>query len=236
MMLTGWPTETERLRYETLLSNLVAWRHLFVGQRVLDFGASWGTSAIALARAGAGEVVGVEPDAARVDEGRERVAREGLSMRISLVHTADTQALNFSDGAFPFVLSNGVLEHIPQPRDRFVKELWRLVRRGGHLMVTETPNTYWPVDTHTTGLWFNHWLSRDAAYRRAVRNGRFDAARADWATSGWRGMSYRELVRPIRDYRLIPDGTRLRHHVLSRVGLPASLIDPYPVWVLRKEQ
>jgi ubiquinone/menaquinone biosynthesis C-methylase UbiE len=229
------PSDTERWRYQNLVRNLTAWRALLQGHRVLDFGASWGTSAIALIEAGAGEVVAVEPDGARVERGRTLIAEALPGARISLLHVPNTEALPFGDGEFPFVLTNGVLEHIPQPRDRYVRELWRLVSPGGHLMVTETPNTYWPKDTHTTGLWFNHWLPRGLAHRRAVRRGRFRAERNDWATSGWRGMGYHELVRPIRGYRLIPDSTRVRHRILAAIGLPASLIDPDPIWILRKE-
>ena len=229
------PSDTERWRYENLLLTLTAWRALFSGRRVLDYGASWGISAVALINAGAREVVGVEPDLARVEKGRTLVREAAPGANISLVHTPDTAALAFADGEFGFVLTNGVLEHIPQPRDVYIRELWRLVASGGHLMVTETPNSYWPKDTHTTGLWFNHWLPREVAYRRAVRRGRFRATRDDWATSGWRGMGYRELVRPITGYRLVSDNTRLRHRLLATIGLPASLVDPDPIWILRKE-
>jgi len=230
------PTDTERWRFENLLRNLMAWRELFSGQRVLDFGASWGISAIALIRAGAAEVVGVEPDMARVEKGRTVVHDVDPTARISIRHAPDTSALAFADGEFSFVLTNGVLEHIPQPRDVYIRELWRLVALGGHLMISETPNKYWPKDTHTTGLWFNHWLPIDVAHRRAVRRGRFNPDRRDWSTSGWRGMGYRELVRPIGGYRVVHDNTRMRHRVLAAMGLPASLIDPDPIWILRKER
>ena len=151
-------SDTERWRYENLFRTLTAWGVLFKGRRVLDFGASWGTSALALIHAGAREVVGIEPDLSRVEKGRALVSAAAPGAKISLLHIPDTAALPFADNEFPFVLTNGVLEHIPQPRDSYIRELWRLVAPGGHLMVTESPNKYWPKDTHTTGLWFNHWL------------------------------------------------------------------------------
>jgi len=235
-LLALLPSDTERSRYENLVEKLTPWRTLFAGRRVLDFGASWGTSALALIRTGACEVVGVEPDFSRVEVGLGFVTRVGVADRVSLLHTPDTGALHFSDGAFSFALTNGVLEHIPQPRDRYIRELWRVVAPGGHLMVTETPNVYWPKDIHTTGLWFNHWLPRDTAYRRALRKGRFDRDRRDWSSSGWRGLGYRELVRPIRYYRLVHENSRFRHRFFAALGLPASIIDPDPIWVLRKER
>jgi hypothetical protein len=105
---------------------------------------------------------------------------------------------------------------------------------GGHLMISETPNQYFPKDVHTTSLWFNHWLPRDLAHRRAVRRGRFDRSRVDWNSSGWRGLGFFELVRPIGGYRLIPEKSRLRHRILTMIGLPASLLDPGPIWILQK--
>jgi len=200
-------TDTERWRYQNLLRTLMSWRALFAGQRVLDFGAAWGTSAVALIEAGAGEVVGVEPDQSRVEKGRALIAQVAPGAKISLLYVGDTSSLPFRDAEFTFVLANGVLEHIPQPRDPYVRELWRVLAHDGYLMVTETPNTYWPCDTHTTGFWFNHWLPRDMAHRRAVRRGRFRSNRHDWATSGWRGVGYRELVRPLAGYRLVHDNT-----------------------------
>jgi hypothetical protein len=112
--------------------------------------------------------------------------------------------------------------------------VWRVLRPGGHLMLAETPNKYFPKEGHTTGLWFNHWLPREFAHRRAVRRGRFDPNRTDWESSGWRGLGYFELVKPISGYRLIPERTRHRHRLLSMLGIPPSLIDPGPIWVLQK--
>lgn len=229
------PSETERQRYLTLLETLASRRALFADARVLDFGASFGTSAVALIRSGAGAVVGVEPSPVRIAQGLELVAKAAPGAKVSLICTPDTTALPFEAGEFAFILANGVLEHIPQPRTAYIRELWRVLASRGHLMISETPNKYFPKDVHTTSLWFNHWLPRGLAHGRAVRRGRFDAARTDWDSSGWRGLGYFELVAPIDGYRLIPERARWRHRLLTRIGLPASLIDPGPIWVLEKQ-
>lgn len=227
-------SETDRERLETLVQTLSEWQELFRGRRVLDFGASVGISLIALLRLGAVEVVGVEPDGARVARGKDLLARAAPDAKASLIHVPDTRKLPFPPGEFGFVLVNAVMEHIPQPRMDYIRELWRLVSPGGVLMVNETPNKYFPKEIHTTSLWFNHWLPRHVAYVRAVRRGRFDARRSDWHSSGWRGLGYFELVKPITGYRLIPERARLRHRLLALIGVPASIFDPYPTWVLQK--
>lgn len=228
-------SEVERGRYETLTSTLSAWKALFDGCRVLDFGASWGTSSIALIRVGASEVVGVEPNLERVKRGRKFVSGVAPAGKVALIHTPDTRVLPFGSGEFAFILANGVLEHIPQPRDPYILELWRILSPGGHLMISETPNKYFPKEIHTTSLWFNHWLPRRLAHRRAVRRGRFDPLRSDWDSSGWRGLGYFELVRPISGFRLVAEHKKVRHRLFSMIGLPASLVDPGPIWILQKE-
>jgi len=235
LLLPLLETDLERRRYSFILGTLVAHRALFAGRRALDFGASWGTSAIALSRAGASEVVGVEPVLGRVERGRQLIARAAPGVAIAMHHVEDTLHLPFKDGEFPFVLANGVIEHIPQPRDAYLREVWRVLAPEGHLMITETPNKYFPKDQHTTQLWLNHWLPSRLAHRRAIWWGRFRAERTDWASSGWRGLSYPELVRPLRNYRHVPSPLeRWRHTVLNALGLPAELIDPWPVWIIQK--
>lgn len=221
---------TTRGRYETLRAGLRPLRRHIEGRRVLDFGAGFGMSIYALLEAGAREMVGVEP----VERWPQEYGHLFDDVPADLLHVPDTRSLPFDDGSFDTVTANAVFEHIPQPRDDYLREIWRVVRPGGVLIINETPNTLWPREAHTTGLWFNHWLPRRAAKRRAIRRGRWDRSRDDWPSSGWRGMHYFEMVRPLDGCELVPERSRLRHRVLSALGLPASLIDPYPCWVLRK--
>ncbi|HYV98271.1 MAG TPA: class I SAM-dependent methyltransferase [Gemmatimonadaceae bacterium] len=224
----------ERDRYHNLKRVLGDWRDLFNGVDVLDFGSSSGLSISCLLHNGAKSVVGVEPELPRVERGLGILERTGMRTRATLAHIPDTSKLGYVDGAFKFVLANAVFEHIPQPRHVYLRELWRVVAPGGHLMVNETPNKYIPLEMHTTGLWFNHWLPRDVAHRRAVRNRRFDAERKDWHSSGWRGIGYYELVESLTNHELIERPSRMRHRALSFLGLPGQIIDPWPIWVFRK--
>lgn len=226
------PNPTERARFRTAMTTLAPYREAFAGHRVLDFGCSYGVSAVVLRHHGAREVVGVEPDGRRVSAGSAMLAKAGIT-GVTLHEVSDTRRLAFPDGEFQFVLANAVFEHIPQPRDAHLREVWRVIARGGMLLLNETPNSYYPREVHTTGLWFNGWLPEKAAYRRAVRRGRYQHGPEMWRGSGWRGLGWHEL-RVLRPFRLVPESSRWRHRLLTALGLPASLLDPYPTWVLVK--
>ena len=97
--------------------------------RVLDYGAGWAASSIAMLRIGARNVVGVEPDRERIEAG-QRLIQTAAPSGVTLFHVPATRALPFAYGAFAFALANGVLEHIPQPRTSHLRELWRVITPG----------------------------------------------------------------------------------------------------------
>ena len=119
---------TQKSRHATLKRVLSRFSPLFRGKRVLDYGASSGLSAAALIELGADSVVGIEPDLTRVEQGRRILGDLDLH-QIQLVHVEDTTDLSFDDGEFQFILSNAVFEHIPQPRDASLREVWRMLGR-----------------------------------------------------------------------------------------------------------
>ena len=145
----------EYQRFLTLRRTLENLKTFLAGRSVFDFGASYGLSACAYVEIGASRVVGVEPDPLRVSRGNQIIQELGLSDKITLSQTTSTDRLQFQDDSFDTVFANAVLEHIPEPRARFVREMWRILKPGGHLIINETPNKYLPIDYHTTGgLWF----------------------------------------------------------------------------------
>ena len=76
----------------------------------------------------------------RADEGRKSVAA-GLEY----VH-GDGCHLPFADQSFDIVFSNSVIEHVggPAAQDRFARE----VMRTGRSYWVQTPNRYFPIETH----------------------------------------------------------------------------------------
>jgi ubiquinone/menaquinone biosynthesis C-methylase UbiE len=59
--------------------------------------------------------------------------------------------LPFEDGSFDIVTCNSVFEFIPARREQYVRELVRVLRPGGHLMIS-TENGLFPVDYYTHRL------------------------------------------------------------------------------------
>jgi hypothetical protein len=81
----------------------------------------------------------------------------------------DGRALPFADGAFDLVFSNGVIEHVGSTEDqrRFVGEALRVGRR----VFLSTPNSRFPLDTHTMFPLVHYlpWAQRAWIYRRTGR-------------------------------------------------------------------
>lgn len=222
-------------RYAILRDTFAPLAHLFRGKHVLDYGCGRGLSSIVLVELGASHVTGVELFPQLVTEGRALMAKTGYSDRVELQHVEDTTNLPFFGGRFSAVVCNAVFEHVPQPRKAWIAETWRMVQRGGVLIVNETPNKYLPVDYHTLHLPLTNWLPSRLAHWIGVKTGRFRAARDDWAYSGWRGLGYYELVDCLTHPHAVEwTGAKLRHQVLGAVGLPRELLDPYPSYVVRK--
>jgi ubiquinone/menaquinone biosynthesis C-methylase UbiE len=94
--------------------------------RVLDVGAGNGNAAVEAVHAGA-EAVASDFAPLQVEQGRERVAAEGLD--IEWVE-ADAQELPFEDGSFDAVVSVFGAMFAPRP-ERVAAELFRVVRPGG---------------------------------------------------------------------------------------------------------
>ena len=76
-------------------------------------------------------------------------------------------ALPFPDGHFDTVLSCGVLEHVQQPADS-LKELRRVMRPGGRLLIYKLPNrlSYLEAIARRMGMYYHGALPYDRVYDR----------------------------------------------------------------------
>ncbi|MDD5438267.1 MAG: class I SAM-dependent methyltransferase [Patescibacteria group bacterium] len=143
------------------------------GKRILDIGSGAGSSAFAMIDAGAEFVQGVEPSADLVELANQRAENEKLSDRVSFLHVKDTTKLPFEKEKFDVVTFNAVLEHIdPKLRAPILREAYRCLKKGGLLVVTESPNKAFPYDGHTTLLPLIPWLPFNWATSLASRYSR----------------------------------------------------------------
>ncbi len=99
------------------------------GGRGLDLGCGDGLlTRIILEHTGPRDLVGVDPDPAEVEQAR------ALGI-YSALHASGGDAVPEPDGSFDWILSNSVLEHIPD-LDPVLREAGRLLAPGGRLIFT----------------------------------------------------------------------------------------------------
>lgn len=103
----------------------------FNGSRVGDLGAGGGRFSLLLAYCGASEVVAIEPSSA-VQSMRKKIKERGLSDRISVLNIAATEIP--SSLQLDYIISIGVVHHIPNPRPA-VEAAMNALRPGGVLIV-----------------------------------------------------------------------------------------------------
>lgn len=103
------------------------------GKRVLDYGCGTGYGAAHLAEV-AERVVAVDVSQEAIDYAREHWSRE----RLTFQRIDPDAGLPFPDGSFDTVMSNQVIEHVPDPA-RYLAEIRRVLVPGGTLVVA-TPD------------------------------------------------------------------------------------------------
>lgn len=115
------------------------------GKKCFDGGCGTGRFCIALAQLGASQVVGADIGSASLDFARARVKEYGLE-NIEFIRQDVTDLSQWKDGAFDFVISNGVLHHTIE-QVRGIKEHFRITKSGGHfwLYLYGAESLYWNI-------------------------------------------------------------------------------------------
>jgi SAM-dependent methyltransferase len=135
---------------------------------------------------------------------REELALPSL-VEIRRLTNDETCALPWSAAAFDLVLAVGVVEHLPaRTRRAQVDEYYRVLAPGGHIAILDTPNRWFPLETHSVGLPVVQWLPPQLAWRyaRLGRPAKFKGvAYAEFVAdgTGWRNATYRECLPTWRD-------------------------------------
>lgn len=103
-----------------------------------------------------------------VDLYDERMIKSGYSFK-----KVDNEVLPFEDNAFDVVVSNHVIEHVPN-QPLHISEIHRVLKKNGILYLA-TPNKFWITDPHHK-LPFISWLPRriSTLYLKLFKNKNWD--------------------------------------------------------------
>ncbi len=106
------------------------------GKRVLDIGSGAGTDSLVAAQmiGPEGSVTGIDMTPEMIEKARAAAAAMGLA-NVTFIE-ADAERLPFDDGAFDIVISNGVIDLIPD-KDAVFSEIFRVLVPGGRLQVAD---------------------------------------------------------------------------------------------------
>ena len=128
---------------------------------LLEFGCNIGATAIVIAHQPAiVTACDIDPQYLRLAQLNAR--RYGVADRIQFVQTEEGGRLPFRDQSFELIFCNSVLEYIPAARLRDVqRELDRVLRPGGRIVIYGTSNRLWPVEPHSR-RWLVNYLPRVA--------------------------------------------------------------------------
>jgi SAM-dependent methyltransferase len=119
---------------------------------------------------------------------------------VALLTGDATQHLPYSSEEFDLVVVCGVVEHLPaRLRRAQVDEYYRVLARGGHLAILDTPNRWFPLETHSVGLPLIQWLPPRLAfaYARTCRPRKFGRESYGGFTvegTGWRNATLRDCL------------------------------------------
>jgi 2-polyprenyl-3-methyl-5-hydroxy-6-metoxy-1,4-benzoquinol methylase len=173
------------------------------GLRALEVGCSFGHMTEYLAEQPEIATLSTfDTDAAFVEIARTKAKELGLTVirEVQLLDQGETCNLPWGDGVFDLVLAVGVVEHLPKRHRRAqVDEYWRVLAPGGHIAFLDTPNRWFPLETHSVGLPLVQWLPPRLAYRYAklLRPARYGAVTFDGFTAdgtGWRNATLGECL------------------------------------------
>jgi arsenite methyltransferase len=106
------------------------------GERVLDLGCGAGTDSLVAAQmvGGEGRVTGIDMTLEMLAKARSAATRMGAE-NVDFVE-GEVERLTFPDGTFDVVISNGVIDLVPD-KDAVFAELHRVLRPGGRIQIAD---------------------------------------------------------------------------------------------------
>jgi arsenite methyltransferase len=137
----GYPAELARVPESAVesfagVANPWTMGRLAVGERVLDLGSGAGTDSLVAAQMVGpdGYVTGIDMTAAMLAKARAAATEMGVT-NVEFVE-AEAEQLPFPDASFDVVISNGVIDLIPD-KDAVFAELYRVLAPGGRMQIAD---------------------------------------------------------------------------------------------------
>jgi arsenite methyltransferase len=137
----GYPAELANVSETAVesfagVANPWAMGRLVAGERVLDLGSGAGTDSLIAAQmvGPQGRVTGIDMTEAMLAKARAAAAEMGVA-NVDFVE-AEAENLPFSDGSFDVVISNGVIDLIPD-KDAVFAELFRVLAPAGRIQIAD---------------------------------------------------------------------------------------------------
>lgn len=139
---------------------------------ILEFGCNIGATAIILAHQSATlTACDINPEYLALAQLNAR--RYGATDRIRFVRIQAGRSLPFMDNSFGLIVCNSVLEYVrASDLPRLQRDLDRVLRPGGRIVVFGTSNRLWPVERHS-GRWLVNYIPTplDAVTGRTLQRG-----------------------------------------------------------------
>ena len=165
------------------------------GKRVLDYGCGDGFQSVALAKAGAAKVLGVEIEANRRAHGQSLASRE------------DVSNVSFDEnitGEFDIVISLNAMEHFIQPAENLL-DMKNALAPGGRIYLSFGPLWMAPYGHHmhffTRAPWINLVFPEKTVFR--IRSLYRDDGAESWSP-GMNRMTLAKFERLIAECGLVP--------------------------------
>jgi SAM-dependent methyltransferase len=137
----GYPTELAQVPDAVAesfagVANPFSLGRLELGERVLDVGSGAGTDSLvaALMVGPEGSVTGIDMTPEMLAKARSGAAELGLG-NVTFVE-GEAEALPFADGSFDVVISNGVIDLVPD-KDAVFLEIHRVLAPGGRIQIAD---------------------------------------------------------------------------------------------------
>ncbi len=137
----GYPEELARVPEASVesfagVANPFSLGRLQPGERVLDLGSGAGTDSLVAAQmvAPEGQVTGIDITPAMLGKARRAASAIGAD-NVGFVE-GEIEKLPFPDGSFDVVISNGVIDLIPE-KDAVFAETFRVLAPGGRIQIAD---------------------------------------------------------------------------------------------------